>query len=162
MSTREKAPVHTSPRAPVKDRYRPFFVALRAAADRHPGGITALAQVQGRNAQVMANSLNPNYDQATPSADMLLATVELLQPIEAINYLAMMCGRTTVPVGVGCSPREAMMAFLQLSEAVGQATQEASSDLQDGRLDPDERARLLPLLDQLITAAVEFRAVVAS
>lgn len=161
MSARVTPQVHTS-REHVKARFRPFFVAVRAAADRYQGGITALAQIQGRNAQVMANSLNPNYADATPSADMLLSTFELLQPVEAVNYLALMCGRTTVPIGTACSPQEAMQAFLQLSGAVADATKEASTDLQDGRLDPDERARLLPLLDQLITAAVEFRAVVQS
>ena len=165
MSTRDmQAPVTPLVgKEHVKARYRPFFVALHAAAIRSSGGVTALAHMQGRNPHVLANALNPNVFDAAPSADVLLTTMELVQPVEALNALALMMGRTTVPVDAAPrSPREAMHTFLALVNRSARATELASEALEDGRIDAQERAELGPLLDALIAAAVEFRAVVQS
>lgn len=144
----------------VKVRYRSLFLALHAAALRHPGGITAMARVLGRNGQVMANQLNPN-DGAIPPADVLLSVIELAGAVEALNALAWLLGCTTVPIQAhDRAPREVMAGFLALMQRASAATQAAAQGLEDGRLDHEERTDLLPLLDQLIAAAVEFRAVV--
>lgn len=146
----------------VKQRYRSFFVALHGAALRYPGGIAAMARLMGRNGQMVANQLNPN-DAAIPPADVVLSAFEMAEAVEALNALAWLHGRATVPVlSHDRHPSEVMAGFLALMQRASAATQAAAEGLADGRLDHDEREMLLPLIDELIASSVEFRAVVQS
>ena len=54
------------------------------------------------------------------------------------------------------------MSFLSLVKQAGAATAMGADALVDGALDADERAAMGPLLDDLISAAVSFRALVRS
>ncbi|NTV11077.1 MAG: hypothetical protein HGA47_09930 [Zoogloea sp.] len=144
----------------VKDRFRPVFVALQADAKRFDGGIAELARLMGRNPQVVSNMLNPNSD-ATPTAEVVLDVIELAQATTAVNAIALLVGQAAVDVSVmDRSPRQALEVFMTLVQDAGAATKRAAAALQDGRLDARERNELGPLLDALIAAAVEFRAVV--
>lgn len=56
--------------------------------------------------------------------------------------------------------RHVLRAFLGLVQQAGEATSAGADAVADGVLSADERAMLEPLLDELIGAAVEFRALV--
>lgn len=144
-----------------KERFRPFFVALHGAAKRWPGGITELAHHTGRNPKMLADRLNPNLLDKMPSAEELLLTLELVQSSSALNALALLAGRVTVPVQVSDrAPREVVSCFLSLVERISAVMGRAAPAVSDGRVDASERAELLPLLDELLASAVEFQAVV--
>lgn len=144
-----------------KERYRPFFVALHGAAKRWPGGITELAHITGRNPKMLADRLNPNLLDKMPSAEELLLALELVRSAAALNALALLADRVTVPVQVSDrGPGEVVRSFLSLVRRASNVTGRAASAVEDGRVDADERAELLPLLDELVASAVEFQAVV--
>lgn len=133
----------------LKTRYRHVLTALQGDAKRYHGGIHGLASATERNGAVLCHKLCPNDVSAAPTLEDFLTDVETLQSVATVNALALLVGRTTVPVSpTHRAPRDVLRAFLGL---VRQA---------DGVLSADERAGLEPLLDELIGAAVEFRALV--
>lgn len=144
-----------------KERYRPFFVALHGAAKRWPGGITELAHHLGRNPKVLADRLNPNLLDKMPHLEEVLLALELVRSPGALNALSLLAGRITVPVQVSDrAPREVVSSFLSLVERTSVLAGRAAVAVADGRVDADERAELLPLIDELLAGAVEFQAVV--
>lgn len=145
----------------VKDRFPAVFLAWGSAAKRYPGGITEFAHQAGRNPVLMMHRLNCNNADHVPTLEDLLLSLETMQPEGLLNALALLAGRVTVPLpDAPRAPREVVQAFLELAKRAGDATALAADALGDGRLDADERARLGPLLDSLMQAAVEFQAVV--
>lgn len=144
-----------------KERYRPFFVALHGSAKRWPGGITELAQIIGRNPRVLADKLNPNLLDKVPQLEEVLFTLEMVQSPAALNALCLIAGRISVPVQVSDrAPREVVSSFLALVERTSALVGRAADAVADGRVDADERAEILPLIDELLTHAVAFQSVI--
>ncbi len=145
----------------VKTHFRAFFSALHSGAKRWPGGITELAHMTGRSPVVLADKLNPNQMDKVPTLEEALVALELVQPVAALNALALLAGRVTVPVPEsGKSPREVVSTFLALARRAGEATGLGADAVADGWISPEERATLAPMLDELLAATVEFQAVV--
>lgn len=63
---------------PLKTRRRLLFRAVHGAAKSAPGGVTALAVALGRSEVSVANALNPDVLDKTPSLDLFLSVFELL------------------------------------------------------------------------------------
>lgn len=145
----------------VKERYRSVFTALSSEAKSYPGGISELARITGRNPTVLANALNPNQLDAAPTAEGLLEVVEAIGAKRTVNAIACLAGQVSVDVGSSLqSPREVTAAFMHLVKDTAKATEHLAEALEDGRLDADERQSGGALLDELIAAAVEMRALV--
>lgn len=145
----------------LKTRYRHVLTALQGDAKRYHGGIHGLASATERNGAVLCHKLCPNDASAAPTLEDFLTDVETLQSVATVNALALLVGRTTVPVApTHRAPRDVMRAFLGLVQQAGEATAAGADAVADGVLSADERAGLEPLLDELISAAVEFRALV--
>ena len=145
----------------MKARYRHVLVPLQADAKRYPGGVHGLAAATERNGAVLCHKLCPHDASAAPTLEDFLTDVETLQSVGAVNALALLVGRTTVPVSpTHRAPRDVMRAFLALVQQTGEATAAGADAVADGVLSAEERAGLEPLLDELIAAAVEFRALV--
>ena len=158
--SREKAAMLTQAEHP-KTRFRAVFVSLHGDAKRYPGGVTALAHELGMNPAVLADKLSPNIFDKVPTVRELLEVFERTHSVPTANALALLLDRTTVPVAVAHqAPRDVAMSFLSLVKQAGAATSMGADALVDGALDADERAALGPLLDDLISAAVSFRALV--
>lgn len=156
--TRERGPVLTDAEHP-KVKFRAVFVALHGDAKRYPGGITALAHELGMLPAVLADKLSPNIYDKVPKANELLEVFERTRSVATGNALALLIDRTTVPVGdAHASPREVVQAFMGLTRRASDALAHGAEALEDGRLDADERAELEPLVDELVSAAVAFRA----
>lgn len=157
----ENIPRFTPGREHVKAHFRAFFVALHSAAKRWPGGITELAHITGRNPVVLADKLNANQLDKVPTLEEALLVLELVQPPAALNALALLANRVTVPVPEsGRCPAEVVGSFLALVEQISRVTGRAAEAVADGRVDAAERAELAPLLDALLAQTVEFSAVV--
>lgn len=157
----ENIPRFTPGREHVKTHFRGFFVALHSAAKRWPGGIADLAHITGRNPVVLADKLNPNLMDKAPTLEEALLMLELVQPTAALNALALLAHRVTVPVPEsGRCPSEVVGSFLALVEQIGHVTGRAAEAVADGWVDAEERSELAPLLDALLAATVEFSAVV--
>lgn len=160
---RELKVLHTRDAEHPKDRFRSVFVALHGDAKRHPGGVTAMAQEMGVNPQVLADKLNPNIGEKVPTVRELLEVFERSGSVATGNALALLIDRTTVPVGdAHASPREVVQAFMGLTRRASDALAHGAEALENGRLDADERAELEPLVDELVSAAVAFRAFLRS
>lgn len=156
--TRERGPAFTDAEHP-KTRFRPVFVALHCDAKRYPGGVTALANELGMNPSVLADKLNPNIFDKVPTARELLEVFERTRSVPTANALALLIDRTTVRIGdADASPREVVQAFMALTRRASEAMAQGAEALEDGRIDPDERAVLEPMVDELICTAVAFRA----
>ena len=154
--TRENSPVFTDRNHP-KARNRSLFVALQADAKRYPGGISALAHEMGMDPRVLADKINPNCFDKVLKVGELLELIERLESVRAVNVIASYVDRTTVSVPAVTSPAEVMRAFMALTRRASDAMATGAKALEDERLDAGERAELLPLLDDLINAAVAFR-----
>ena len=147
--------------ARLKARYRHVLLPLQSDAKRYHGGIHGLAVATERNGAVLCHKLCPDDASAAPTLEDFLSDVETLQCVGAVNALALLVGRTTVPVVPSHrAPRDVLRAFLTLVQQAGEATSAGADVVADGVLSADERAALEPLLDELIGAAVEFRALV--
>jgi len=147
--------------ARLKARYRHVLLSLQSDAKRYHGGIHGLAAATERNGAVLCHKLCPDDASAAPTLEDFLSDVETLQCVGAVNALALLVGRTTVPVVPSHrAPRDVMRAFLGLVRQAGEATSAGADAVADEVLSADERAALEPLLDELIGAAVEFRALV--
>ena len=145
----------------VKERYRSVFLALSSEAKAFPGGIAEIARSVGRNPIVLANALNPNQLDAAPTAEGLLEAIEAIGATRTVNAIAGLAGQVSVDVGAATqSPREVTAAFMHLIKDAGRVNERAAEALEDGRLDADERRDVGELLDHLIAAAVEMRALV--
>lgn len=145
----------------MKARYRHVLVPLQADAKRYHGGIHGLAAATERNGAVLCHKLCPDDASAAPTLEDFLSDVETLQSVGAVNALALLVGRTTVPVVLTHrAPRDVVRAFLELARRAGEATAAAADAVADEVLSAHERAELEPLLDDLIASAVEFRAMV--
>ena len=129
--------------ARLKARYRHVLLPLQSDAKRYHGGIHGLAVATERNGAVLCHKLCPDDASAAPTLEDFLSDVE------------------TVPVVPSHrAPRDVLRAFLGLVQQAGEATSAGADAVADGVLSADERAALEPLLDELIGAAVEFRALV--
>lgn len=138
-----------------------MLVPLQGDAKRYHGGIHGLAAATERNGAVLCHKLCPDDMSAAPTLEDFLSDVETLQCVGAVNALALLVGRTTVPVSPSHrAPRDVLRAFLALVQQAAEATSAGADAVSDGVLSADERAALEPLLDELIGAAVEFRALV--
>lgn len=145
----------------MKARYRHVLVPLQGDAKRYHGGIHGLAAATERNGAVLCHKLCPDDASAAPTLEDFLTDVETLQSVATVNALALLVGRTTVPVVLTHrAPRDVLRAFLELAARAGQATAAAADAVADEVLSAHERAELEPLLDDLIASAVEFRAMV--
>ena len=110
---------------------------------------------------VLADKLSPNIFDKVPTVRELLEVFERTHSVPTANALALLLDRTTVPVAVAHqAPRDVAVSFLGLVKQAGAATAMGADALVDGALDADERAALGPFLDDLISAAVSFRALV--
>ena len=160
--SREKAAMLTQTEHP-KARFRAVFVSLHGDAKRYPGGVTALAHELGMIPAVLADKLSPNIFDKVPTVRELLEVFERTHSVPTANALALLLDRTTVPVAVAHqAPRDVAVSFLGLVKQAGAATAMGADALVDGALDADERAAMGSLLDDLISAAVSFRALVRS
>jgi len=145
----------------VKERFRPVFTALSSEAKHFPGGIAELARATGRNGIVLANKLNPNQLDAQPTAEDLLELIETIGARRTVNSIARLAGQVAVDVVEAAqSPREVMAAFMRVVKDAGALNERTVEAMEDGRLDPAERCDIGSLLDELIAASVEMRALV--
>lgn len=144
---------------PTKMRFRSVFIALCADSKRYPGGITALARLEGRNPTVVSDQINPdNFQKSPPTLGTFLELVENGQArrtIQALNYMVGM-GAFEFPAEER-NQRDAMHHFLDLSARCSDAIGAAATALEDGRLNAEERESLRLMLDALISVAASFR-----
>ena len=145
---------------PTKTRFRQVFVSLLADAKSFPGGISALARVEGRNPVVLADQINPdNHSKSPPTMAAFLELLENGQcrrTIAALNWMVGY-GSFTLPPDSE-SPMDAMRHFLGLSARCSDAVGTAAKGLEDGRhLNAEERESLRVMLDSLISSAAAFR-----
>ena len=152
-----QAPQQTGVAAKV--RFRNLFAAMSADAKSFNGGITALAVLEGRNPQVMADQFNPdNLAKSPPTLASFLEFLEVTQGRRTINQLNFMCGLTAVPVTKDDRHgMDAMHHFLEVSRRSSEQVAAAAKALGDNNLNAEEREEQRILLDALIEAAVIFR-----
>lgn len=144
----------------VKDRFPSIFRTWGVDAKRWPGGITEFAHQAGRNPVVMMHRINRNNRDHVPTLEDLLVTLETMQPEGLVNALALLAGRVTVQLpDVPREPREVLSSFLALAQRAGEVTSRGAVAIADLHLSAVERAELAPLVDELMTVAVEFAAV---
>ena len=91
---------------PTKTRFRQVFVSLLADAKGFPGGISALARVEGRNPVVLADQINPDNHSKSPPT--MAAFLELLENGQCRRAIA---GSVAPALFVSRKPRSAGPAF---------------------------------------------------
>lgn len=124
-----------------------------------PGGFQALAQMTGRNAQVLINTFNPAAVDTAPSLEAFLDAIEMARATGTANAVAGLVDMVAVAVEMadGSSGND-LQGFLKVSKEFGDVLKEGAGDLENGRFDADERVRMIRELDEAIACAVRLRA----
>ena len=147
----------------VKELFRGVFVALRADMKHRDGGASAVADECGFNAVVLNHKLSPDYRDDTPTLEQFLTVIERGECKRAVAAVAALVGQAAIDVPAGdVCPKSVIAAFMALLAQAGKLTAQGATDLADGRLDAAERERQAAMLDELIPAAVQYRAVLRS
>lgn len=149
-----------SPREHVKRRFPSVFRALQADARDYHGGIHALADQLGRAYGGMKNALCPtNYD-AEPTAELILDVIESGGGARTVTAIARLGCMTALPVFdiTSGEPADVCNAFLDVARRAGAVSTKTVEALADDRLTNTERDEIANMLDDLIGAAVQMRA----
>jgi hypothetical protein len=146
-----------------KEQFRAVFRAMHADLRHWPGGTTAVAEQLGKHAGVLCNKFNPDCLDHAPTLHDWLQVMELIGAKRAASALALLVGQVAVDVPPAEDlPVDVVLAFLDVVQKAGALMSEAASDLADGRLDAQERERAAVVLDALLGAAMQMRALLRS
>ena len=150
------------PRPHVKQRFPAVFRALQADARDYPGGLPALSDQLGRAYGGVKNALCPtNYD-AEPTAELIFDVIEAGGGQRTVTAIARLGDMTALPMcdlGHG-EPADVGNAFMGVVRRAGAVNQRTVEALSDNKLTSMERDEVANLLDDLIGAAVQMRALV--
>ncbi|WP_341649964.1 phage regulatory CII family protein [Thauera humireducens] len=150
------------PRKHVKERFQAVFRSLQADAREYPGGLPALSDQLGRAYGGMKNALCPtNYD-SEPTAELIFDVIEACGGHRTVTAIARLGDMTALPM---CQmshgePADVCNAFLDVARRAGAVSARTVEALADDRLTSAERDEVANLLDDLIGAAVQMRALV--
>lgn len=143
----------------LKTHHAAVIRTIHSEVKRSPGGFQALAEMTGRNAQVLINTFNPACLDTAPSLEAFLDAVEMVRATGTANAVAGLVDMVAVPVELGASsPASDLQGFLQVSKEFGDVLKEGAGDLENGRFDAAERVRMIRELDEAIACAVRLRA----
>ena len=144
----------------LKVRRRLLFRALQSAAKSADGGISALAVAMGRNERVIADAINPDCLEKTPSLDVFLQLFELLADDVVANILLDGTGfhatrKATVNLSVNVFEH-----YLLTTQRTADASKSGAEALADGVISENERMQWLDLLHAQQNAIADLIAVV--
>lgn len=126
----------------VKTHHAAVIRALHAEIKRAPGGFAALAEVTGRNAQVLRNGFDPNNMETAPSLEVFLEALQWAGAEATVRAVAGLAGMTAIPVSPveDFCPRTAQAAFMRVVKELGDVQSVGAQALSDGHMDSAERA----------------------
>lgn len=146
----------------VKQRFPAIFRSLQADARDYHGGLPALADQLGRAYGGMKNALCPTNCDSEPTAELIFDVIEATGGHRTVTAIARLGGMTALPL---CEmshgePADVCAAFLDVARRAGAVSARTVEALADNRLTSAERDEVANLLDDLIGAAVQMRALV--
>lgn len=147
----------------TKARFRAVFIALSADAKEFPGGIKALAAMEGRNGQVLTDQINPDSEKSPPPLGAFIEIIEATGGRRTLNTLNFMTGRVAIPIANDDADSDSETTlvehFIALAHECGKATEQAADAIKDKRLTAEERQRLAISFESLIATAAKWRAI---
>lgn len=146
----------------VKSRFPAVFRALQADARDYPGGLPAVAEQLGRNYGSLRNAISPTNPNNEPTAELIFELIEACGAHRTVTAIARLGDMTAIPMcdASGGEPADVGNAFMEVVQRAGAVNARTVEALADGRLSSSERDEVADLLDNLISAAVQMRAVV--
>ena len=134
---------------PLKSRRRLLFRAMHGAAKSAPGGVTALAVALGRSEVSVANALNPDVLDKTPSLDLFLSVFELLGNETVANVLMDGAGFTASRRSGEVLGGDVFARYLDLVNRSSDSLSSGADALRDGVLTERERLEWMTQLGDL-------------
>lgn len=134
---------------PLKSRRRLLFRAIHGAAKSAPGGVTALAVALGRSEVSVANALNPDVLDKTPSLDLFLSVFELLGNEAVANVLMDGAGFTASRRSGEVLGGDVFARYLELVDRSSESLKSGADALRDGVLTEREKLEWMGQLGEL-------------
>lgn len=144
---------------PLKGRRRLLFRAMHTAAKGAPGGVTALAVALGRNERSVADALNPDVLDKTPSLDLFLSLFELLGDETVANVLVDGAGFTASRRNAAVLGGDVFARYLDLVHRSSISLNAGADALRDGVLTERERLEWMGELSDLRDTCADLIAV---
>lgn len=144
----------------LKEAHPGVVLALQADARNHPGGLPAIAEITGRNYGTLRNMLCPTFMQQEPPLSLVIDVIELTGGRRTVPAIAQTGNQTALPLvmaGEG-TPDEVARAFLDVVGRAGKLEGRTVEALADRLLVTRERVEMVELADDMIRAALQFRA----
>lgn len=128
--------------------------ALYRAAHGYAPGMPALAEYLGISAHSLAHKVSPNYPSAHCSPDELVRICEVTGDLGALQAQAQALGQVLMPLPAsGAAGGDDLARKLAAScKEFGDFVSEISADLSDGKVTPNELARIEREAGELIGA----------
>ena len=137
-----------------------LFRAIHSAAKGLPGGISAIATALGRNENTLANALDPNCVDKSPSLDVFLQILSMLDSELVVNILLDGTGfHATRKATVNLSAN-VFEHYLLTTQRTADASKSGAEALADGVIAENERMQWLDLLHAQQNAIADLIAVV--
>ena len=134
---------------PLKTRRRLLFRAVHGAAKSAPGGVTALEVALGRSEVSVANALNPDVLDKTPSLDLFLSVFELLGNETVANVLVDGAGFTASRRSGQVLGGDVFARYLDLVNRSSESLKSGADALRDGVLTEREKLEWVAQLGDL-------------